>query len=130
MAQITKLNENNTKNGWIFTKINQRMELIEKEMSSLRNNFDVANSELNISLNDYSDITRELSNRPNKEYVNAHQLNHNIHVDETQKNSWNNKLDLRDVKHIEIKKDGNNISGIKFVLKDENTSFSIPVILK
>lgn len=124
MAQTTNFNSNSTENGWIYKNFVERMNKLSSDMKVMQNMLEVANSELNISMKDYNTLIKSLSSKIDSNEFNDHSRNHNIHVDETEKANWSNKLDLRDVKNIEVSSDK---TEIKVNMKRNNEFFIIPI---
>lgn len=129
MPQTSHLQSNNTENGWIYKKIMERIDQVEKLFKETTNTLDQSISDLNINLNDYNTIVNNLKNKVDLDNFNAHRNDSNIHVNQTQVTNWDRKLDLEDIENVSFDKDVNgDIKNIIINMKSDNMTFTIPVV--
>ena len=129
MAQVTNFNSNDTENGWIYKYFSEKINKIETDIVELMNTIEQAYSDMKISINEYQTLVNSINNKCSIELYNSHVSNNSLHVSSTEKAIWNSKIDLDEIKEIQV---NTNYKGdpyeLNIIMKgDGKNTFIIPI---
>ena len=129
MAQVTNFNSNDTENGWIYKYFSEKINKIETDIVELMNTIEQAYSDMKISINEYQTLVNSINNKCSIELYNSHVSNNSLHVSSTEKAIWDSKIDLDEIKEIQV---NTNYKGdpyeLNIIMKgDGKNTFIIPI---
>lgn len=95
MPHTTDFGKNNTENGWIYRQLENKMIELDKQIQTVKNLLDTANTQFS----DYTKLINEVSSKASTQYVKTHIDDSVCHITPQEIEKWNSHID-DSVRHI------------------------------
>ena len=85
MPHTTNFGKNNTENGWIYKQLENKMIELDKQIQTVKNLLDTANTQFS----DYTKLINEVSSKASTQYVKTHIDDSVCHITPQERARWN-----------------------------------------